>query len=236
MKPKPSTGFDVESIPQAMLLVQRWLNWRAVERDGKWTKVPVDPNTGGSGDSTNSSKWGSNGVAVNRTKHDDTLGLGFALGDGWLGVDLDNVVDPSTGEINNPDVAAWIASTSSYVETTPSKTGLHVIFKGVKIPEWSQNRRDFVEVYADKRYFTVTGHNCYPDREIAADQAAVDSLCDKWLRKDKPTPPAGAKRKRNPDNSADDYALACDLVRKGTPRVTIEAKLVEKMIAEGRGD
>ena len=236
MKPKPSTGFDVESIPQAMLSVQRWLNWRAVERDGKWTKVPVDPNTGGSGDSTNSSKWGSNGVAVNRTKHDDTLGLGFALGDGWLGVDLDNVVDPSTGEINNPDVAAWIASTSSYVETTPSKTGLHVIFKGVKIPEWSQNRRDFVEVYDDKRYFTVTGLARFTDREIAADQAAVDSLCDKWLRKDKPKPPAGAKRKRNPDNSADDFARACDLVRKGTPRVTIEAKLVEKMIAEGRGD
>ena len=238
MKPQPSTVFHVESIPQAMLSVQRWLNWRAVRRDGKWTKVPVDPNTGGSGDSTNSSKWGSLDVAVHRATADPTLGLGlgFALGDGWLGVDLDHVVDEASGKIIDDDVSKWIDSHETYVETTPSGTGLHAIFFNVAKPEWSQNRREPVEVYDDKRFFTVTGLARFRDREIVADQTAVDSLCDKYLRKDKPTSPTGAERTRNPDNSADDFAFACDLVRASTPRPEIEAKLVAKMIAEGRVD
>ena len=234
MKPKPSTGFEIELIPLAMLDAQRWVNWRADKRADKWTKIPCDANRK-SVDATDPENGRTFNACTDAANALDELGIGFMLGDGWLGVDLDSVVDPGTGKITNPEVEAWLSTTSSYVETTPSKTGLHVIFKGVEIPAWSQNRRDFVEVYADKRFFTVTGVACYKDREIVAEQSAVDSLCDKWLRRDK-TPPAGAKRKRNPDNSADDYALACDLVRKGTPREAIEAKLVEKMIAEGRGE
>ena len=237
MKPKPSTGFEVERIPLAMYSARRWLNWRAVERDGKWTKMPCDAERKPV-DATDPSNGRTFAEAERAATGDPDLGIGFMLGDGWLGVDLDNVVDPSTDQINNPDVEEWLLTTDSYVETTPSKTGLHVIFEGVKIPEWSQNRRDFVEVYADKRYFTVTGHARFTNREITPDQAAVDSLCDKWLRKDKPKPtsPVGAKRKRNTDNSADDYALACDLARKGTPRSEVEDKLRKKMITEGRGD
>lgn len=236
-KPKPSTSFEVERIPLAMCSARRWLNWRAVERDDKWTKVPCDA-ASKPVDATDAENGRTFADVQEAATGDHDLGIGFMLGDGWLGVDLDGVVDPATGKITDPDVDAWIASTSSYVETTPSKTGLHVIFKGVEIPAWSQNRRGFVEVYAAKRFFTVTGHARFADRDALDDQAAVDSLCDKWLRKDKPKPPspAGAKRKRNPDNSAVDYALACDLVRKGTPRDEIEAKLAEKMIAEGRGD
>jgi hypothetical protein len=237
MKPKPSTDFDVERIPLAMCSARRWLNWRAVERDGKWTKTPCDGH-GRSVDATDPSNGRTITEATEAARADHGLGLGFMLGDGWLGVDLDGVVDPATGAITDREVEEWLATTESYVETTPSKTGLHVIFKGVGIPAWSQNRRGFVEVYADKRFFTVTGHALFADRDVLADQAAVDALCDKWLRKDKPKPPspAGAKRKRNPDASADDYSHACDLARKGTPRAEIEAKLAEKMIAEGRGD
>lgn len=238
MKPKPSTSFDAERIPLAMREAPRWVCWRAAMRDGKWTKEPVNARTGGNAKANDPTTWCTFDEAERAATADHGLGIGFMLGDGWLGVDLDGVVDPATGKITDPEVEAWLATTESYVETTPSKTGLHVIFKGVGIPAWSQNRRGFVEVYADKRFFTVTGHALFTDRDVLADQAAVDALCDKWLRRDKPKPPspAGAKRKRNPDASADDYSLACELARKGTPRAEIEAKLAEKMIAEGRGD
>jgi hypothetical protein len=244
---------------------RRWINWcpqhKPEKGDKPWTKIPcdargyainaTDPANGRDFTAACTAADGSVGFTAPAATDKETgklhelsktlpneagLGLGFMLGDGWLGVDLDGVVDPSTGEITDPEVEKWLASTESYVETTPSKTGLHVIFKGVEIPAWSQNRRGFVEVYADKRFFTVTGEARFVDRDVLADQAAVDALCDKWLRKDKPrTPsPAGARRKRNPDASADDYAVACDLVRKGTPRAEIEAKLRSKMISEGR--
>jgi hypothetical protein len=235
LKPKPSTDFDVERIPLAMCSARRWINWKPVERDEKWTKVPCAGN-GSAVDATSAESGRPLSEAGNGASQG--LGLGFMLGDGWLGVDLDGVVDPVTGAITVPEVEAWLAGTASYVETTPSKTGLHVIFKGVEIPAWSQNRRGFVEVYSDKRFFTVTGDARFVDRDALADQAAVDALCDKWLRKDKPRlpSPAGARRKRNPDASADDYAAACDLIRKGTPRAELEAKLRLKMVSEGRGE
>jgi hypothetical protein len=220
-KPKPSTGFEVERIPLAMRDAPRWVCWRPELREDpksgeeKWTEVPVDARTGDNARTDDPTTWGTLVFAVRRAKPSSELGIGFMLGDGWLGVDLDGVVDPSTGKITDPEVDAWLATTESYVETTPSKTGLHVIFKGVEIPEWSQNHRGFVEVYARTRYFTVTGDARFADRDVLADHAAVDALCDKWLRRDKPKPPppAGARRKRNPDASADDFAVGCDLPR-----------------------
>ncbi|MCX5650679.1 MAG: hypothetical protein NTU45_04745, partial [Planctomycetota bacterium] len=236
-KEKPSLRFVVDTIPPCMRAEERWVNWRAEMRDGKWTKVPCDANRKPV-DASSASSGRSFDEVVAAAGADGDLGIGFVLGDGWTGVDLDGIVDPMSGEITNGDVAAWIKTTRSYVERTPSKTGLHVIFKDVMKPEWSQNRRGFVELYVQGRFFTFTGDSLDADRDVLADQAAVDALCDKWLRKErpKPTSPAGAKRKRNPDASADDFSLACDLARKGTPRAEIEAKLAEKMIAEGRGD
>lgn len=245
MKPKPSTGFEVERLPLAMCSARRWINWKPELREDrksgewKWTKVPCNAH-GANIDATNAANGRTLSDVRDVADADHGLGIGFMLGDDWLGVDLDGVVDPSTGKITDPDVEAWLTTTESYVETTPSKTGLHVIFKGVEIPEWSQNRRGFVEVYAAKRFFTVTGDARFTDRDVLDDQAAVDELCDKWLRKDKPrTPsPAGAKRKpkQNADPSEDDFAFACDLVRKGTPRDEIERQLRAKMIAEGRDE
>jgi hypothetical protein len=244
-KPKPSTGFEVERIPLAMCSARRWINWKPELREDrksgewKWTKVPCNAH-GAKIDATNAANGRTLSDVCDAADADHGLGMGFMLGDGWLGVDLDGVVDASTGKITDPDVEAWLKTTESYVETTPSKTGLHVIFKGVEIPEWSQNRRGFVEVYAAKRFFTVTGDARFNDRDVLDDQAAIDKLCDKWLRKDKPrTPsPAGATKKRNEnlDPSAGDYAVVCDLVRKGTPQDEIELQLRAKMIAEGRDE
>ncbi len=40
---------------------------------------------------------------------------------------------------------------------TPSGMGLHLIFRDVVKPEWSQNRRDFVELDERARFLTVSG-------------------------------------------------------------------------------
>jgi hypothetical protein len=238
VKPKPSTGFEVERIPLAMASARRWLNWKPVERDGKWTKVPCDAR-GANVDATKPDNGRSFDDVRDAATADHGLGIGFMLGDGWLGVDLDGVVDAESGRIVDPGVEEWLASHSTYVETTPSKTGLHAIFRGVKLPAWSQSRRDGTpaEVYADKRFFTVTGWGRYVDRDAEADQAAVDAACDRWLRRDAPKPPkptGGGERAR--DDSREDFKLVCKLLREGRTREEAGTKLREKMIAEGRGE
>ena len=112
MKPKPSTGFEVERIPLAMCSARRWLNWRAVERDGKWTKLPCDAERKPV-DATDPSNGRT--FADCRDAADRKLGIGFMLGDGWLGVDLDGVVDPASGAITDAQVAEWIAAGVPFV-------------------------------------------------------------------------------------------------------------------------
>lgn len=75
-------------------------------------------------------------------------GLGFVFtGNGIVGIDVDNV--PSLSE--NPIEKLM----NSYTEVSPSEKGLHIIIKdSCMIPH--SIKRGNIEVYADKRFFTVT--------------------------------------------------------------------------------
>ena len=235
-KVKPSTGFEIEDIPHAMTEARRWVNWRAVQRDGNWTKVPVDPNSGDNASSTNPDTWGSFGDAVDAATADSALGIGFMLGDGWLGVDFDGLDQNST-------LSAWVwdwgNDSTTYLERSPSGTGVHAIFKGTRLPDWSANRRGPVEVYEKARFFCVTGNRLYSGRDCTADQASVDQVCHAFLDT-RSFPHATPAAVGSPgvvsgqDNSAADWALCCDLAKKGLRQHEIETLLRHKMEAEGR--
>jgi primase-polymerase (primpol)-like protein len=81
-------------------------------------------------------------------------GIGFVLGDGWAGIDIDNSItrDPPrvTAEAN-----AVMSAFRSYTELSPSGTGIHIIVHG----EVNGGRKvGNIEMYSAGRYFTVTGH------------------------------------------------------------------------------
>jgi primase-polymerase (primpol)-like protein len=52
-------------------------------------------------------------------------GVGFVLGDGVVGIDLDDCRDPVTGEIT-PEAQEIVRRLHSYTEVSPSGTGLHI--------------------------------------------------------------------------------------------------------------
>src|SRR5206468_7814503 len=83
-------------------------------------------------------------------------GVGIVLGDGLVGVDLDHCRDPETGAIA-PWAQTVIATLDSYTEVSPSGTGLHVLLHGESAI--SGRRKGPIEMYADGRYFTVTGQH-----------------------------------------------------------------------------
>ncbi len=75
-------------------------------------------------------------------------GLGFALGAGWQGIDLDKV------EANG--LTSLVAELPGYVERSPSGKGYHAIGFGAQFEQLSSNKSG-IEAYSGKRYFTVTG-------------------------------------------------------------------------------
>lgn len=83
-------------------------------------------------------------------------GLGFALGADnnggfWQGIDFDGID-------NKPELQRLITSLPGYVETSPSKNGVHAIGYGRQFTTLGSNKTG-IEAYCSSRFFTVTGDN-----------------------------------------------------------------------------
>lgn len=81
------------------------------------------------------------------SQHPTFDGLGFALGDGWQGIDLDKITD------TNQHLAPLVADLPGYVEHSPSGKGVHAIGRGEPFDAIKGNG---IEVYSKSRFFTVT--------------------------------------------------------------------------------
>lgn len=181
------TGPDYSAVPATMRDERRWLIWRMVERGGKSTKVPfraLDP--GREASSTDPTTWASFEEACAASPRAD--GIGFALGDGWVGVDLDRVVKQDGGRAQiEPWADTIVRRLDSYTEQTPSGVGLHVICRGELPP--GARRRGQLEMYDGARYFTVTGR-CIAGTDAAERTAELASVHAEHLRRqDKPAAP-----------------------------------------------
>lgn len=150
---------SLAQIPAEMTAERRWVLWKYVDRDGKPRKVPKQPSRANA-KSTDPATWCSYEEAcLARGSSDYFDGIGFVLGDGWAGVDFDDVVlaDGQT----KPWAEDLILGMNSYAEVSPSKDGVKVFCKG-SFPDTGKNVKvdgSGVEVYCDGRYFTVTGNH-----------------------------------------------------------------------------
>lgn len=165
-------------IPAELKRYAQFVVWRYEFRDSnpKPTKVPFSARTLRHASATDSSTWATfeEAVAACAPKADGTTsgfdGIGFVFteNDPFAGIDLDAANHPSIIDRQN---AIFIAF-DSYSERSPSGNGLHIIVRG-KVP--SGRRRDSIEVYSSRRFFTMTG-DVYRDAPIADRQAELDKL------------------------------------------------------------
>jgi putative DNA primase/helicase len=141
-----------ESIPEELRVRPQWVVWKAV--GDKPDKVPYSARTGRKASSSDLLTWSTFEEALEAYENGDFAGLGFVFSsaDPYTGIDLDNCVD------ENGEIALWaleiVRYFDSYTELSATGTGLHIIVRG-EIPN---RRKDEVEVYSSKRFFTVTGH------------------------------------------------------------------------------
>jgi len=167
-----------ESVPQLLKASKRWLLWRADNRNGKLTKVPYS--ISGSKASVNDPQtWTTFELAVDALNSPENgfSGLGYVLGGGYLGIDIDNCLT----EDLKPNAWAMhiIEAVGSYTEISPSGRGLHTIAAGTLPPGPRRTRvgECRLEMYDAARYFTVTGQLFDSRFGLLTDaQDAVDQL------------------------------------------------------------
>lgn len=150
---------NYENIPDNLKKEKRWCLYKIIQRDGKNTKLPLMPSAkpAKSNDKTTWHSYEDCIAALNRNIGD---GLGFFLGDGYIGIDIDKVSDDIMAYSLDYDASSMTADflrgISTYAELSPSKTGLHFIGKG-KVPG-ERKRHKNLEIYDEGRFFTVTGN------------------------------------------------------------------------------
>jgi hypothetical protein len=106
---------------------------------------------------TNSKNWSNFGEATVTYRKRNLDGIGFVLGDGLAGVDLDDCRDPKSGVLED-----WardiVDELDSYTEISPSGTGVKIFLRG-ELPPGVREKKGSIEIYTRGKYFTVTGHH-----------------------------------------------------------------------------
>jgi hypothetical protein len=166
--PPETLTVNTDNIPNELKHRKQWVAWAWELRDGKWTKVPINPHTGGKADPTNPQTWGTITDAINAADRRKLPGIGyvFAKDDPYAGVDFDSARDPMTGDLE-PAAAAEVARLDSYTEPSPTGRGLHAIVQVDRFPhDRSGNKRGKREAYWHSRFFTFTGRPIRGHRTI----------------------------------------------------------------------
>ena len=180
-------GSDFAAVPDELKQLRQWVCWR-LETQGrqKATKPPYCARTGESAKVNDPGTWSTFEEAVQAAQSQKFGGIGFMFTaeDLFCGVDLDNaLVDGSL-----KDWASRILDRlppNAYVEVSPSGNGIHAIVKAKKSGRPTRAKVDdgAIEIYDDKRYFTVTG-NAWEGKGASAipdGQGAIDALCCEYL-------------------------------------------------------
>lgn len=180
------------NIPSILTDRDQWVAWRWEFREGKFTKVPINPRSGKRAKANDPSTWATFAEACQcAARLNIGIGYVFHQSDPVAGIDFDDCLDPETGELD-PIALDRIRSLDSYAEISPSGTGVKVIVVGKLPPEHRRNDAQRVEMYDDRRLFTLTG-NLLPgapatieQRQYELDQLHSDVFAHK-LQQPKPT-------------------------------------------------
>lgn len=154
---------DPEAVVGALASRKQWLVWKYEPGETLEKKPRKMPYYAGGG-----RRYGDQGSDQDRAKlcayavaakaavagGYDGVGFAFLPDDGLIGIDLDGMIDPVTGEISER-CAGIINACDSYTELSPSGKGVHIICTGNT--ETFKSNKVGIEVFQGRQYFTFTG-------------------------------------------------------------------------------
>ncbi len=144
----------VENIPQELKDLPNWIGFKFIPQEGKKPKKePVNVRTGGKAMSNKLGTWASFDEAMKRAGKPGIDAVGIGLEPPYVGIDLDHSVIDG---VIQPWARRIIEAFNSYTEFSPSKTGLHILCKGVLEKGRKFSTLD-IEIYQKTRFWTVTG-------------------------------------------------------------------------------
>jgi putative DNA primase/helicase len=155
--PKP------DNFPLILTAQPSWVLWRYELKDGKYTKVPKQPD-GHNASTTGASTWQTFAIVCTAYQRGGFDGLGIVLtrkplanGLYLVGMDFDHCLH---GGALDAAPARAMAQLDTYAEVSPSGEGIRLFLLHDKpLPARKNNvEGKSREIYSSGRYLTVTGH------------------------------------------------------------------------------
>lgn len=200
-----------------------WLGWEYREVGGKKTKVPLQLN-GKPASTTDPKTWSS--YAAAKAKFKDKIGLVFE--GRVIGIDLDHVI--VDGQIIDPASQVLVDSWDSYIEYSPSGTGLHLLAfqteqfeikkKKHKVADTDKLVGVAYECYNSGRFFTFTDKpfDAFKQDMLEYDEAIFESHISKigypWGKDTDSTVPVVTTERIKENEEILDRMLSVDKYRK----------------------
>lgn len=179
--------FKYDKIPEDMRKQRRWVLWRLKKVDGdRMTKIPVNAKNGYGAKSNDEDTWVSFDEALSKVEYYNCKGIGFMLGNGFFGVDIDHALE------NKELINEFAESLKSYTEKSQSGEGIHIICKGV-LPVGNR-RKGNIEMYDSARFFAMTGDVMeeYDYKGVFDRTEEIKPLFEKYLNPQKKEEKEGA--------------------------------------------
>lgn len=109
-----------KNIPEALKARNQWVCYELVydNEKGKSSKIPKNPHNGYNAKSNDSATWSDFETAIKAASFYGFSGIGFVLGGGIFGIDLDNAIDEN-GNLTK-EAADIVSVMDSYTEISPS--------------------------------------------------------------------------------------------------------------------
>lgn len=180
-----------DTIPLVLKDEGLWCCWRYEERNGKHTKIPHNPRTGGRAQSNNQQTFGRFSVAQDAYRRGGYDGLGLGVFPPVAAIDIDNCVTDD-GEISAMALDI-IEMCHSYTEYSPSGHGVRILltvpngFVYDKQEYYINNQARGLEVYVSgntQKFVTVTG-NVIEAAPVADGTQVLQEVCKKYMRRNR---------------------------------------------------
>jgi putative DNA primase/helicase len=184
MKTEKELYEQYKAVPGSLKALKRWICWSKESIGGDIRKVPINPISGGHAKSNEPVTWSTFEVSVKGCVKYNCAGLGFMLGNGITGVDIDNHPDKKTGARPMTDeqfkalCGEFVSQLDSYSEISQSGEGVHIICYA-SLPEGSRHGAN-VEMYDTGRFFAFTG-NVIRSIDVQRRDAEIISLWKKYV-------------------------------------------------------
>ena len=167
--------YNYDNIPFELKQEKRWVLWKLKDN----TKIPINAKTGFGAKSNDNKTWSSFEFCLKVCDTYKCNGLGFMLGNGFFGVDIDNHDESNIEDLKNE----FIETLKSYTEYSQSGKGIHIICKGV-LPS-GMRRKGNIEMYDSVRFFALTGKQI-GNYGISDRTNEIKELYNKYLLQNKP--------------------------------------------------